>query len=202
MSAQVALPWAPEPVDGITAFGQTLTLSAWAQRSGIEAGTIRHRMASGWTAERSVSEPVERTNRKQSERFDAEWFKPGSFTWYELPYELDIGAQDFVRKHPGGAEIEEICAATGIEASQCRALLDSAIAKIIAKADADPTILEAIFPGFDRAQMRRFLAQAKERHGITDEQIAKVQAEDDPEKDKHQETLPYVHAANDNGGFR
>lgn len=200
MGVQHGFDWAPDPDAGkIVAFGRALTLAEWAVEVGIEAGTIRHRLASGWSADEALTAPIERTNRPADLRYQVPDGDPGSWTWYgevprddgrgveELRYMDDVWSQDFVRKHPDGAEIEEICAATGIEASQCRALLKSAFTKVLAKADQDPSVLAILIPGIERAYSKRMVRDAMEAHGITREDIAKVQAEEDTEEHKLQD---------------
>lgn len=48
----------------ITISGETLLLSELSDRSGISYATIRERIRAGWTAERAVTEPVRKFNRK------------------------------------------------------------------------------------------------------------------------------------------
>jgi hypothetical protein len=42
----------------IVAFGETLTLAQWSERTGIGEGTIRNRLRVGWTPERALSQQV------------------------------------------------------------------------------------------------------------------------------------------------
>lgn len=42
----------------VTAFGRTQCIAAWAEETGINAGTLRNRIAVGWDAERALREPV------------------------------------------------------------------------------------------------------------------------------------------------
>lgn len=114
----------------ISAFGKRLHVEQFAEVYGIDAQTIRSRLRSGWSNERSVSEAYTSTNKRLSTAFQVPWFSPGSFTWDHLPYELDIGCQDFVKKHPGGALVEECCEAYGIEDSQLRGSEASALMKL------------------------------------------------------------------------
>lgn len=41
----------------ITAFAKTMCLSDWAEEVGIPLGTLRYRLASGWPAERALTDP-------------------------------------------------------------------------------------------------------------------------------------------------
>jgi hypothetical protein len=54
----------------VTAFGETLTQAAWAERFGLDWHTIRGRLAYGWPAERAVSDPA--MTRAESGRRSAE----------------------------------------------------------------------------------------------------------------------------------
>jgi hypothetical protein len=202
MGVQHGFDWAPDPAEGkVSAFGKTLTLVEWAREIEIEVGTIRHRLASGWSVEKALSEPVADTNRPADLRYQVPDGEPGSWTWYgsvprddgkgeeEFRYEHDIWAQDFVKKHPDGAEIEEICEATGIEASQCRALIKSGFTKLLAHADQDPAILADFLPGFERAHAKRHIRNAMTALGITREDIEKIQAELDDTTHARQEAM-------------
>lgn len=44
--------------------GETLTLIAWAERSGVQPGTIKERMDRGWPAERAIFEPARKKATK------------------------------------------------------------------------------------------------------------------------------------------
>lgn len=44
----------------VTAAGQALSLSEWAQKTGIGLSTIKERLRNGWSPDRAVSEPVRR----------------------------------------------------------------------------------------------------------------------------------------------
>jgi hypothetical protein len=44
----------------ITARGQTLTATEWAARLGVDPDTLRGRIDSGWTHERTINEPIHR----------------------------------------------------------------------------------------------------------------------------------------------
>jgi hypothetical protein len=50
----------PEPASRPTTLiydGRTLTYAQWAELTGLKSGTIRHRIACGWTAEAALSQP-------------------------------------------------------------------------------------------------------------------------------------------------
>jgi len=54
----------------LTFNGETLTVSAWAERIGISAHTLRNRVSLGWTAAETITTPVRKNGR---------WHKPVSF---------------------------------------------------------------------------------------------------------------------------
>jgi hypothetical protein len=58
----------------ITAFGKTMTLPQWSRETGIAIKTLRNRLLSHWTHERTVSEPTAhkglRRTRKKEETVD------------------------------------------------------------------------------------------------------------------------------------
>lgn len=186
---------APKAPALIEAFGEARSLKDWAKEVGIQDGTIRRRIASGCSIEEALTAPIANTNRPADLRYQVPDGAPGSWTHYgevprddgkgaeEFRYEHDIWTQDFVSKHPDGADIEEICAFTGIEASQCRAVLKSAVTKILALADDDPDVLEdlgllqgaGMEPGAFRGEARRWIRRAMTEHNITGDELVKAQ---------------------------
>ena len=55
----------------ITAFGECLVQSEWAERFGIDARTIGQRLRAGWTPERAVSQCSRKRFRKNSDKRSA-----------------------------------------------------------------------------------------------------------------------------------
>jgi hypothetical protein len=61
--------WATQTVQGrntrknrlITAFGKTMTLAEWAERTGIKRETIARRLNCGWSSERALNTPPRRS---------------------------------------------------------------------------------------------------------------------------------------------
>lgn len=47
----------------ISAFGETLTLADWVERTGIGRGTIRTRLRNGWDIERALSERIDQSRK-------------------------------------------------------------------------------------------------------------------------------------------
>lgn len=47
----------------ISAFGETLTLTQWAEKTSIAAPTIRRRLKSGWTPEEALTKPIRLDSR-------------------------------------------------------------------------------------------------------------------------------------------
>ena len=52
----------------ITFSGETLTIAAWAERTGISAKTILSRLAAGWSVEKTLTTPVKKTSGKRKSR--------------------------------------------------------------------------------------------------------------------------------------
>jgi hypothetical protein len=48
----------------VTALGETMTLAAWAERTGINYATLKQRLKLGWSPDRAMSEPVGPSNRR------------------------------------------------------------------------------------------------------------------------------------------
>lgn len=60
----------------ITLNGETLTIATWAERTGIKAITIRSRLNSGWSVEKTLTTPVKKASGKcksRSERLYMVW---------------------------------------------------------------------------------------------------------------------------------
>lgn len=64
------------------------------------------------------------------------WYrKPSARTWKLLPYELDPWAQDFVRDHPDGANLDAMADAMGVSVALVGRILSRALGKIRDDAD-------------------------------------------------------------------
>jgi hypothetical protein len=126
----------------LTADGETLTMGQWAERAGIAVDTLDKRLKSGWDVERAVTAPRMATNRPVGERYAIRAGEPGSWSWYELPFERDAYAQEFVTLHPDGANMSEVGAAMGVEVSWICEMERGALKKLRALVD-DGEITEA-----------------------------------------------------------
>lgn len=51
--------------------GESLCLSAWAERLGIQGGTLLHRIRSGWPIEKALTTPVDRRRWRKAKRRDS-----------------------------------------------------------------------------------------------------------------------------------
>lgn len=51
----------------VTAWGETLTLAGWAERHGVDAGTIWARLRAGWDPELAVRQPLLRRPKKHGD---------------------------------------------------------------------------------------------------------------------------------------
>jgi hypothetical protein len=51
----------------ITAFGETVTLAEWSERTGIGGGTIRNRLRSGWDVEVALTKPTRKQRTPDAE---------------------------------------------------------------------------------------------------------------------------------------
>jgi hypothetical protein len=106
---------------------QQESISAKCRRAGQNYRTVLHRMANGQTLEQALT-----PQRKKliSERPDAKPGEPGSVTWSDLPWAQDPYAQQFVRDHPGGAEMELVAKAMGFTRQRVEQIERSAYAKL------------------------------------------------------------------------
>ncbi len=79
---------------------------------------------------------------------------PRSWTWDALPWEVDQWAQDWVRKHPGGASLQEIGDALGITREAVRQLEERAARKLRRESERD---------GADVESMLAYLCESRDR---------------------------------------
>lgn len=119
----------------LTINGQTRPLRDWALDAGLSPDTLGKRLSSGMSPEEAVSAPLAKTNRPRDLRYAIRAGLPGSWSWFDLPYERDAYAQEFVVLHPDGAALEEVGAAMGVEVSWVCDIEKSALRKIRALLD-------------------------------------------------------------------
>lgn len=114
----------------VTAFGETRTLRAWANEANISPSVLRRRLEH-LPAEVAIQLPAwARVN------FDAKPGAPSSWTWEILDYAQDPWAQSFVRRHPGGASLEEVGDALGLVRERVRQVEEIAMRKVRLGAEA------------------------------------------------------------------
>jgi hypothetical protein len=110
--------------DTVEAFGDRMTLDAWARLTGISVRTLRRRLTF-LPAEAALLLP--------------DWThvdplaRPGSanaWSWELLDYEDDPWAQTFVAKHRAGATLEQVGNALGVVKERVRLIEESALAKL------------------------------------------------------------------------
>jgi hypothetical protein len=99
----------------LTVNGVTRPLVEWARDAGLSIDALAKRIDNGWAPAKAVTTPRQATNRPREVRYGIRAGQPGSWSWYELPYERDAHAQAFVSAHPDGATMGEVGAAMGIE---------------------------------------------------------------------------------------
>jgi hypothetical protein len=95
--------------------------------------TLRKRLSAGWDPVEAVTAAKQVTNRPRALRDQVPDGAPGSRTWYDLPYEKDEWAREFVKAHPDGASMEDVGAAIGVEVSWICEIEQGAFKKLKAK---------------------------------------------------------------------
>jgi hypothetical protein len=121
---------APGTERTLTVNGQTRRMSEWASRLGISTDALAKRLAAGWDHEEAVSTAKLKTNRARALRYAIRAGEPGSWSWYEQPFERDAYAQEFVTLHPDGASMEDVGAVMGILCSWVCEIEQGALKKL------------------------------------------------------------------------
>lgn len=119
--------------DTLTVRGETRYIVEWAKIAGISEDTLRKRLAAEWEPEEAVTKPKALTNRAVVLRGHVPDGAPGSSTWYDLPWEKDTWAQEFVAAHPDGASLEQVGDAMGVKVSWVCEMEQNALAKLLEK---------------------------------------------------------------------
>lgn len=142
----------PAEPEMITHDGRTLTLRDWSRvravfKLGIGVGTLRQRLAEGWSPERALTTPeAERITRGRCSLCLKETERAGSHALsrlrcpdcvyvhaHETRYCDDIEAQRFVAEHDEGATLDEIGAFLGISRERARQIEEVARKRLVAR---------------------------------------------------------------------
>jgi hypothetical protein len=120
----------------LTVGDETLDAAGWARRSGIPVATIRSRIRSclqgmcSWTPEQIVTTPLIPTNKATAPKYERLPGWPGSISWEIEPWATDSVARQFVKEHPDGAIVDDVCKALGMADSQVRLTEQTALHKL------------------------------------------------------------------------
>lgn len=109
---------------GVEAFGERLSIPAWARVTGLSINAVRRRLRL-FPPEIALLLPVAAHADPNA--------KPGaprSWTWELLLYEDDCYAQRFVEAHPHGATLDEVGDALGIVRERVRQIEEQALEKL------------------------------------------------------------------------